>query len=231
MAATAACIMKHQLMKDFNQYCVKSVYIRSYSGPNIPAFGLNTERYSVSLRNIQSKCGKSWTRITPKTDTFYAAQVINNLFICSVSIMADDVNCCYVNGKPQDGNPKKRRIDGNNINYNFSNNNNNTKTAEKCPLKYNSKLNFLYLSPSSDIYHTDRIITEPFASSSNRDDFLYFPLLNTTFVNLNAYDEIQLKDGLFFLATHNGIYERTTSGNMKCNLHFLKPYFCAQRRI
>ena len=156
-------------------------------------------------------------------------QVMNNLFICSVSIMADDVDCYYTNGKPHDVNPKKRRIDGNNnnnYNSNSSNNNSNSnKIAEKCPLKYNSKLNFLYLSPSPDIYHTDRIITEPFASSNNRDDFLYFPLLNTTFVNLNAYDEIQLKDGLFFLAAHNGIYERTTSGNMKCNLHFVKSYF------
>ena len=179
MAASAACIMNHLSMKDYNQ-------------------------------------------------------VMNDPFICSVSIMADNVDCYYVNGKSHDANPKKRRIDGNNnSNYNSSNNNNNNnnKTAEKCPLKYNSKLNFLYLSPSPDIYHTDRIITEPFASSSNRDDFLYFPLLNTSFVNLNVYDEIQLKDGLFFLANHNGIYERTTSGNMKCSLHFVKSYFRAQRRI
>ena len=36
---------------------VKSVRIRSYSGLHFLAFGLNTERYSVSLR-IQSECGK-----------------------------------------------------------------------------------------------------------------------------------------------------------------------------
>ena len=36
-----------------------------------PAFGLNTERYGVSL-GIQSKCGKIRTRITPNTSTFYA---------------------------------------------------------------------------------------------------------------------------------------------------------------
>ena len=30
---------------------VKSVRIRSYSGPYFPAFGLNTERYGVSLRS------------------------------------------------------------------------------------------------------------------------------------------------------------------------------------
>ena len=28
-------------------HCVKSVSIRSYSGPDFPAFGLNTERYGV----------------------------------------------------------------------------------------------------------------------------------------------------------------------------------------
>ena len=55
-------------------HSVKSVRIRSYSGPHFPTFGLNTERYSVSLR-IQSKCGKMRTRITPNTDTFHA---VNN---------------------------------------------------------------------------------------------------------------------------------------------------------
>ena len=49
---------------------MKSVRIRSFSGSYFPAFGLNTERYSVSLR-IQSECGKMRSRITPNTDTFY----------------------------------------------------------------------------------------------------------------------------------------------------------------
>ena len=48
--------------------CVKSVRIRSYTGPHFPAFGLNTEGYS----RIQTECGKMRTRITPNTDTFYA---------------------------------------------------------------------------------------------------------------------------------------------------------------
>ena len=34
---------------------------RAFSGPYCPGFGLNMERYSVSL-SIQSKCGKIWTR-------------------------------------------------------------------------------------------------------------------------------------------------------------------------
>ena len=51
-------------------HCVKSVRIRSYSGPYFPALGLNAERYEVSLR-IQSECRKIQTRITPNTDTFH----------------------------------------------------------------------------------------------------------------------------------------------------------------
>ena len=58
-------------------HCVKSVRIRSYSGPHFPAFGLNTERYSVSLR-IQSECGKMRTRITPNTDTVYAVCILRS---------------------------------------------------------------------------------------------------------------------------------------------------------
>ena len=50
---------------------VKSIHIRSYSDPHFPAFGLNTERYSVSLC-IHSKCGKIRTRITPNTYTFHS---------------------------------------------------------------------------------------------------------------------------------------------------------------
>ena len=41
-------------------HCMKSVRIRSFSGPYFPAFGLNTERYGV------------WTRKTPNTVTFQA---------------------------------------------------------------------------------------------------------------------------------------------------------------
>ena len=47
---------------------MKSVRIRSYSGPHFPAFGL------VCLR-IQVKCGKMQTRITPNTDTFHAVKM------------------------------------------------------------------------------------------------------------------------------------------------------------
>ena len=50
---------------------VKSVRIRSFSGPHFPAFGLNTGRSSVFLC-IQSEYWKIWTRKTPNTDTFHA---------------------------------------------------------------------------------------------------------------------------------------------------------------
>ena len=52
-------------------YCVKSVRIRSYSGPHFHAFGLNTEKDGVHLR-IQSECWKIRIRITPNMDTFHA---------------------------------------------------------------------------------------------------------------------------------------------------------------
>ena len=52
-------------------HCVKRVLFRSFPSPYFPAFGLNTERLSVSLR-IQSKCRKMRIRITSNTDSFYA---------------------------------------------------------------------------------------------------------------------------------------------------------------
>ena len=59
---------------NLKEHCVKCVRIWSYSGPYFPAFGMNMERYSVSLR-IHSKCGKIRTGITPNTDTFHAVEV------------------------------------------------------------------------------------------------------------------------------------------------------------
>ena len=62
-------------------YCVKSVGIRSFSGPYFPAFGLNLERFGVSL-HIQSETGKIRTRKTPNTDTFYAVfDTINHILL------------------------------------------------------------------------------------------------------------------------------------------------------
>ena len=60
-------------------HCIKvslfGVSIRSLFGvfmaPYFAVFGLNTQRYGVSLP-IQSQCGKIRTRKTPNTDTFQA---------------------------------------------------------------------------------------------------------------------------------------------------------------
>ena len=58
-------------MLSLQLHCVKSVSTRSFSAPYFPAFGLNADRYSVSL-GIESEWGKMWTRKTPNTNTFHA---------------------------------------------------------------------------------------------------------------------------------------------------------------
>ena len=50
-------------------HCVEYVSILSFSGPYFPSFGLNMERYRVSL-HIQSECKKIRTRNTRNTDIF-----------------------------------------------------------------------------------------------------------------------------------------------------------------
>ena len=55
------------------EYVLPSEY-GDLSGLYFSAFSLNAERYSVSLR-IQPECGKMRTRITPRTDTFYAVMM------------------------------------------------------------------------------------------------------------------------------------------------------------
>ena len=51
-----------------HSHCVKSVRIRSFSGPYFTAFRQSTERYSISLR-LQSEFGKLRTRKTSNTDS------------------------------------------------------------------------------------------------------------------------------------------------------------------
>ena len=75
-------------------HCVKSVRIRSYSGPHFPAFGLNKERYSVSLR-IQSACLKYRTRITPNMDTFHAVSPVVIWRKASVIISILENSCLH----------------------------------------------------------------------------------------------------------------------------------------
>ena len=56
-------------------HCVKSARIRSFSAPYFPVSRLNTEKYSISLRN-QSEWGKIRTRKTLNTDTFHEVVLI-----------------------------------------------------------------------------------------------------------------------------------------------------------
>ena len=49
----------------------KCLYL-DFSDPHFLAFGLNTEIYSLNIRN-QSECWKMRTRKSPNTDSFYPA--------------------------------------------------------------------------------------------------------------------------------------------------------------
>ena len=61
---------------------MKSVRTWSYCSPYFPAFGLNTDRYSVAVI-IQTECGNIWIRITPNTDTFYSVTFMYALNACA----------------------------------------------------------------------------------------------------------------------------------------------------
>ena len=50
------------VLKRHDIICVKSVRIRSFYSPYFPAYGLNTERYGVSLR-IEGKYGTEKLRL------------------------------------------------------------------------------------------------------------------------------------------------------------------------
>ena len=63
-----------------NEHFLKSIQIRVFSGRYFLAFGLNTERYGVSLR-IQSKFGKMRTR---KNSVFGHFSPSDELFFWSV---------------------------------------------------------------------------------------------------------------------------------------------------
>ena len=68
----------------FTYHCVKSVRIRSYSSPHFPAFRLNTETYSGSLR-IQFKCGKMRTESLRIRTLFMQCSVFRNYLYCVLS--------------------------------------------------------------------------------------------------------------------------------------------------
>ena len=80
-------ISSREMTKKFireNKFSQKLIPLR-YSGPHVPAFGQNTERYSASLC-IQSECGKIRTRITPITAAFHAMKMSFVVLISSRTV-------------------------------------------------------------------------------------------------------------------------------------------------
>ena len=76
-------------IKKYKCHCVKNACIRSYSGPQFPAFGLKKERYDGVSLYIQSKCGKMQTRITPNTDTFHAVCTFSRFLFSQKKFIID----------------------------------------------------------------------------------------------------------------------------------------------
>ena len=72
-------------------HCMKSVQIRSFSGPYFPLFGLNTEIYSANLL-IQSEFREIKTLYL---DTFYAMFSNIALLWNIVSFLENNQNYCY----------------------------------------------------------------------------------------------------------------------------------------
>ena len=68
--------------QQINNHCINIFRTWSFSGEHFPAFGLNTERYSVSFHSqsewerIQSECAIIRTRKTPNPDTFQAVNIL-----------------------------------------------------------------------------------------------------------------------------------------------------------
>ena len=67
----------------YTSHYVKSVRIRSYSGLHFPAFGLNTERYSVSLRSQSSL-------FSPNAENAEQNNTEYGHFLCSVSTLSSE---------------------------------------------------------------------------------------------------------------------------------------------
>ena len=63
-------------------HCVKSVQNGVFSGPYFPEFGLNTERYEVSLL-FSPNAGKYGLEKTPYFDTFHI------VFVFAITVMID----------------------------------------------------------------------------------------------------------------------------------------------
>ena len=65
--------LQHFFFSGWSYHCVKSVRIRSYSGPYFPVFS--------------QKCGKIGTRITLNTDNFHAVYLSELIFESQICLM------------------------------------------------------------------------------------------------------------------------------------------------
>ena len=74
---------------------MKSVRIRSFSCLYIFAFGLNTERYSVSFR-IQSKCGKIGTRKLRIRALLHFYEMQKMVLLLDTSIVKSKTHSCFL---------------------------------------------------------------------------------------------------------------------------------------
>ena len=86
---TFICGLGLKYFAEIARHCMKSVLIRSFSGPHFPEFRLNTERYSGSLC-FRSKWRKIRARKPPNTDTFHAVRTLkknSNLEAVSRSLL------------------------------------------------------------------------------------------------------------------------------------------------
>ena len=79
----------------YNENCVKSAQIRSFSGPHFPAFGMNTEIYRVNLR-ILSECGKRRTEKL-RTRTLFKQWNTSNFPISVISSYQGKFEIRYLN--------------------------------------------------------------------------------------------------------------------------------------
>ena len=57
-------------MNDGKQHCVESARFRSFPGPYLPAFGLNTERYSVQMRKDTDQKNSEYGHLSRSTVNF-----------------------------------------------------------------------------------------------------------------------------------------------------------------
>ena len=71
---------------------MKNFFIGSFSVPYFPAFGLDNERYGVSLR-IQIEYWKIRTRKTPNTDTFQPVELISGIDYIIAKVGGEPLAC------------------------------------------------------------------------------------------------------------------------------------------